>query len=84
LKGQGVLIIGGNSAKVEGVYPQGMETGVLYNVRCGTWHGILLSRDASVLLVEQADTSEHNSEYALLSPEFHRQIKAIAKIFSMA
>jgi len=79
LKGQGILIIGGDSSNVEGVSPQEMEAGVIYNVRQGVWHTILLSQDASVLIVEQAHTDEHNSEYATLSPEFHRQIVEIAK-----
>ena len=78
-KGQGILILGGNSSKVEGIYPQEMETGVIYNVRRDTWHTILLSRDASVLIVEQADTGGHNSEYATLSAEFHSQVVEIAK-----
>jgi hypothetical protein len=78
LRGQGILLIGGNGSKVEGVYPQKMEAGVIYNVRRNTWHTILLSRDASVLIVEEEDTNEHNSEYAALSAEFHRQIMEIA------
>jgi hypothetical protein len=77
-KGQGILILGGNRSNVEGIYPQEMEIGVIYNVRRNTWHTILLSRDASVLIVEEGDTSEQNSEYAALSAEFHRQIMEIA------
>ena len=77
-RGKGVLLIGGNGAELDGIFPQEMETGTLYNVRRGTWHTILLTREASVLLVEQADTGEQNSEYAALSPEFHRQLVAIA------
>jgi hypothetical protein len=79
LKGHGILIIGGNSTKVEEIYPQKMEIGVAYNVRRGAWHTILLSCDASVLLMEEADTGDHNSEFATLSPEFHRQIVEIAE-----
>jgi hypothetical protein len=80
LKGQGMLLIGGDDPQVAGVVPQEMETGVLYNVRRNVWHTILLSRDASVLLVEQADTDVHNSEYASLSDGFHRQILEIAAL----
>ncbi|MEW5829506.1 MAG: hypothetical protein AB1846_11490, partial [Chloroflexota bacterium] len=53
VKGRGVLVIGGNGPQVEGVYPQVMETGKIYNVRRNTWHTILLSREASVLIVEE-------------------------------
>lgn len=35
-------------------------------------------RDASALIVEQADTGDLNLEYAALSPELHRQLVAIA------
>ena len=77
-KGQGILLLGGNGPRLDGVTPQEMETGIIYNVRRDTWHTILLSRDASVLIVEQEDTDEHNSEYASLPAEFHRQIVEIA------
>jgi hypothetical protein len=72
LKGRGVLILGGNAAQVGEIYSQGMEQGKLYNVKRLAWHTILLSRDATVLLVENCDTDRHNSEYTMLSQE-HRQ-----------
>ena len=77
LRGQGVLIIGGNGEQVDRICPQVMEQGVLYNVKRNAWHTILLSRDASVLLVENRDTGDHNSEYARLSPEHRRLILEI-------
>lgn len=73
LCGQGVLILGGTGSQVEGIYPQVMEHGTLYNVKRNAWHTILLSRDASVLLVENNDTSEDNSEYVRLSDD-HRSL----------
>ena len=74
LRGQGVLIIGGSGARVGEICLQVMEQGVLYNVKRNAWHTILLSRDASVLLVENRDTGERNSEYSCLSPEHRRLI----------
>jgi hypothetical protein len=41
---------------------------------------ILLSRDASVLIVENNDTCDHNSEYAQLLPEHRLSIREIAKL----
>ena len=38
-----------------------MEAGKIYNVRRNTWHTVLLSREASVLIVENRDTGEANS-----------------------
>lgn len=77
-RGRGVLLIGGNGPEPEGMYPQAMEIGTIYNVRKRTWHTILLSRDASVLIVEQADTGEYNSESASLSAESYSQLLEIA------
>lgn len=69
LRGQGVLIIGGNGAQVDRILPQVMEPGEIYNVKRDVWHTILLTRDASVLIVENNDTGEHNTEHAGLTPE---------------
>lgn len=79
LRGQGVLIIGGNSPQVDRIQAQVMEPGEIYNVKRSAWHTILLSRDASVLLVENNDTGEHNTEYASLSPEHRRTIVETAQ-----
>jgi ureidoglycolate hydrolase len=80
LLGQGVLILGGCEAQVERIYPQVMEAGKIYNVKRNAWHTILLSRDASVLLVENRDTGKHNSETTHLSGEIRRSI--LEKAFS--
>lgn len=40
-----------------------MEQGKLYNVKCGTWHALLMSEDAKVLIVENHSTGKENSEY---------------------
>jgi ureidoglycolate hydrolase len=74
LLGQGVLIMGGCEAQVEHIYPQVMERGKIYNVKRNAWHTILLSRDASVLLVENRDTGNHNSEVTRLSGEIRHSI----------
>lgn len=74
LCGQGVLVLGGNCDNVDGIYSQPMQPGVIYNVKRDAWHTILLSRDASVLLVENQDTGEQNTEYASLTPDHRRLI----------
>jgi mannose-6-phosphate isomerase-like protein (cupin superfamily) len=40
-----------------------MEAGKLYNVKQGTWHALLMSEDAKVLIVENHNTSIENSEH---------------------
>ncbi|HEX7619628.1 MAG TPA: hypothetical protein VF359_00345 [Anaerolineales bacterium] len=67
IQGSAVLLMGGNTAQVDGIYPQAMEMGKIYNVKRNGWHTILLSRDASVVLVENRDTSTLNSEYTSLT-----------------
>jgi hypothetical protein len=68
-RGKGILIMGGNGPKIDGIYPQKMEIGKIHNIKRNAWHTILLSTDASVVIVENRDTDKHNSEYADLSPE---------------
>ncbi len=74
LEGQATLILGGNTTKVDGIQPQELEPCKLYNVKQSTWHTILLSRDASILIVENRDTGDDNSEYCRLSNEFKEKI----------
>jgi ureidoglycolate hydrolase len=79
LHGRGVLIVGGNGAQVDGVYPHAMESGKIYNVKKSAWHTILLNREASVLIVENGDTGAQNSEFASLSEERRGEIMKIAR-----
>lgn len=74
LQGYATLLIGGNGSEVEGIFPQAMEANKLYNVKRNIWHSILLSRDASVLIVENHDTGEGNSQYYPLSTDIRQQI----------
>ena len=79
LHGAATLLLGGNAARVDGITPQAMEPGKLYNVKRNTWHSILLSRDATILLVENRDTSRENSEYITLTEEQRHAILEIAQ-----
>ncbi len=79
LKGRGALILGGNASKSQGAVAQTMEIGRIYNVKQRAWHTILLSPDASVLLVENRDTVRENSEYQELSPEQRASITELAR-----
>jgi mannose-6-phosphate isomerase-like protein (cupin superfamily) len=69
LKGQGILFLGEGEVQVERIYPQVMESGKIYNVKRGVWHTVVLSRDGSVLIVENRNTSRENSDYSLLEPK---------------
>jgi ureidoglycolate hydrolase len=74
IHGRGVLLVGGVGTHVDGIYPQIMEFGKIYNVKRNAWHAVLLSRDASILLVENRNTGRLNSEYTSLSKEQHQFI----------
>jgi hypothetical protein len=79
LKGEGVLFVGTGETRLDSLVPQVMEAGKLYNIKQGTWHTVVLSPDASVLLVENRDTGEANSEYSELKPEHSRLILETAR-----
>jgi len=79
LEGQATLVLGGNSENVDGVYPQVLEPCKLYNVKQNTWHTVLLSRDVSILIIENRNTGEGNSEYCSLSSDFKKEINAMSR-----
>ena len=44
-----------------------LEKGVVYNVKKGEWHHIVVSRDAIVMVVKSSDTMRENSDYLTLA-----------------
>jgi ureidoglycolate hydrolase len=78
-RGQGILFLVDGESQDAILYPQEMELGKIYNVKPYTWHTIVVSRDASVLIVENGDTGEDNSEYVSLKPEHRRLILSITQ-----
>jgi ureidoglycolate hydrolase len=72
--GQATLVMGGNKSFVDSLETVCMQPRQLYNVRKGAWHGVVLSRDATILLVENTNTCEANSEYFDLTPAMQTQI----------
>lgn len=77
LKGDGILFLGEGVDGIERIHPQVMQPGSVYNVKRSVWHSIVLSKDGSVLIVENRNTSRENSNYSSLSPE---QCKAIIEV----
>ena len=61
LEGKSFLIVGEDDR----VCP--MEKNRIYNVKKGVWHTICVSKDALVLIVENAETGSSNTEYRCLS-----------------
>jgi hypothetical protein len=54
---------------VEELIPLVMEPCKLYNVKRNAWHVCVLSHDATILLVENRDTSSSNSDYCALDDD---------------
>lgn len=74
-EGQADLIIfAGGDTPGDEFYVFPMELNVAYNIQDGVWHHSILSEDAHILLFERTNTSAENSDYADLTPE---QVKAI-------
>ena len=84
LRGKCVLIVGGNGGQAASLTPCEMANEKVYNVRAGVWHTVLLSSDASVLIVENSDTGEGNSEKYNLDDDLRIQIIEFARQFSFA
>ena len=80
LEGEAVLILGGNSAKVDGIYPHKLEPCKLYNVKQNAWHTALLSRDVSILIVENCDTGVENTEYFALTQAQKQDIISLSRV----
>jgi ureidoglycolate hydrolase len=75
LAGEVTFFVGDGETRPERLIPQAMEPLKLYNVKQNIWHTILFSRDASVLIVENRDTGDHNTEFAALTPEQRELIR---------
>lgn len=69
LKGRCILFIGEGGDQVEEIHARDLEPGSVYNVKRGTWHTHTLTPDASVLVVENRDTTEDNSPFRELTAE---------------
>lgn len=79
LAGEVTLMMGDGDASVQGVYGVPMQPHKLYNVKKGAWHGVLMSKDATILLVENTDTGKDNTEYYNLTPEIRQAFITEAK-----
>lgn len=77
LEGMAVLYLGEGEDKIETLHSHLMEPGKLYNVRKNAWHACVLSRDGTILLVENRDTGRGNTDYIKLDES---QRKAVVEI----
>jgi ureidoglycolate hydrolase len=78
LSGQAVLFIGDGDAEIEKLYYEVMQPNKLYNVSQNVWHACVLSRDATILLVENRDTGFENTDYIDLNKKHGELVKKIS------
>ncbi len=82
LEGRAILFVGeagAGGAAVGRVPPCEIAPGKLYNVRRSAWHACALSADAKVLIIENRDTSEENSDYVDLDDAARAEIARAAR-----
>lgn len=76
LKGRCILFVGDGQEEAGTIHAADMVPLTVYNVKRGTWHNHTLSEDASVLVVENRETTEKNSPFCQLTPEQTQSIVA--------
>lgn len=76
LHGRCILFIGDGDEVAGTVHAVDMVPRRVYNVRRGVWHNHTLSEDASVLVVENRDTTVDNSPFCPLTADQTAQIGA--------
>jgi mannose-6-phosphate isomerase-like protein (cupin superfamily) len=81
VSGKGMLILGGNGKLVTDPRTIEMKIGDIYNVKKNTWHTIVLSKDAKVIIVENEDTGKNNSDFHLLGHELQNSLQLSAREF---
>lgn len=56
------ILMEGSAVLYEDFQSYDMEKGKVYSISKGVWHHIVVSKDATVIVVENADTSLENTE----------------------
>ena len=78
LAGEAILFFGEGENEIEAITSLKMKPVKLYNVRKNAWHCCVLSRDATILLVENNDTGKENTDYIALEPSLKEQLVEIS------
>lgn len=84
LQGRCILFLGEGEHAIEAIHAVNMQPLQLYNIKKGVYHTHTLSQNAFLLIVENQDTGNANSDRLLLSVEHRREIIASAKTLELA
>lgn len=75
VEGEAELILcSGDTPETAYVLP--LERAVAYNVRVNTWHHIVMSQNAHIVLFERGETGPETTDYAFLSASLLADISA--------
>ncbi len=78
LSGRCLLFLGEGDEAVEAIHAQDMQPLKLYNVKRGAWHTHTLDEAATVLIVENRDTTAANSPEIELNADQRQHIIELA------
>jgi len=81
LAGRCILFVGEGTECVSEIYAQDMEPLKLYNVKRGCWHTHTLNAVASVLIIENRDTTSNNSPEISLDAQQKARIIELTRQF---
>lgn len=74
MNGNAYLLIGDEEGKFDRLDIIKMEKETVYNIKKNIWHHIIMNRSGSVLIVENADTGVHNTQYSDIPEEAVRRV----------
>ncbi len=77
LEGRCILFIAEVNDTISSIIGIDLEPRKIYNVKRGVWHNHTLSNDASVLIVENRDTTKQNSPKKILNDDQRQRITDI-------
>ena len=80
LKGRCILFLGSGDEAVSQVFAEDLLPLKFYNVKKGCWHTHTLSPDATVLVVENCDTSKLNSTLTSLDSAQRAKLAQLAAL----
>lgn len=80
LAGRCILFLGEGADSVTAIQAVDMEPLKLYNIKRGAWHTHTLSAEATVLIVENVDTTAENSPLVPLSASQRAELVRLARI----
>lgn len=79
LEGRCILFIGEGNDAITSITGIDMEQRKIYNVKRGAWHSHTLNHEASVLIVENRETTAKNSPKKILNDDQRKRIADITR-----